>query len=66
MRNHSQIPHKVDLNEFKLRTFEGHDKKLKKYTLNDLRTKFEPHSVMTTISCAGNRRKGMKDKHPEV
>ena len=32
-----------------------------KFSLQDLKTKFKPHKVMNTMSCAGNRRKGMKE-----
>jgi Oxidoreductase molybdopterin binding domain len=32
-----------------------------KLSLNDLKTKFKPHRVMNAMSCAGNRRKGMKE-----
>ena len=34
---------------------------LAKFSLQDLKTKFKPHKVMNTMSCAGNRRKGMKE-----
>lgn len=37
-----------------------------KLSINDLKTKFTPYKVMTAMSCAGNRRKGMKEKFPEV
>jgi hypothetical protein len=32
-----------------------------KFSLQDLKTHFKPHKVMNTMSCAGNRRKGMKE-----
>lgn len=38
---------------------------MRKFTVDYLKTEFDPHSVMTTLSCAGNRRnefRHMSDK----
>jgi sulfite oxidase len=37
-----------------------------KLTINDLKSKFSPHKVMTAMSCAGNRRLGMKEHSADV
>lgn len=39
---------------------------MRSFSLEDLRTRFKPHSVMNTMSCAGNRRRGMKEVSKEV
>lgn len=39
---------------------------VKKYRLQDLKDNFEPYKVMVSMSCAGNRRMGMKEFNPEV
>ena len=37
----------------------GINKKKHKFTLNDLKTKFKKHEVITTLQCAGNRREDL-------
>jgi len=37
-----------------------------KLTIDDLKSKFTPHRVMTAMSCAGNRRLGMKEHSADV
>lgn len=34
--------------------------------MQDLKTKFAPYEVMVAISCAGNRRKGMKEVNKDI
>ena len=36
------------------------------FTLDELKTKLKPHDLLCTISCAGNRRKQLIEKFPEV
>jgi len=51
----SGIPTSVDTNEFRLRVT-GHVKKELSLSLNDLRTKFKPTSLVALAECAGNAR----------
>ena len=37
-----------------------------KLSLADLKKNFRPHKVMNAMSCAGNRRKGMKEFDKDV
>ncbi len=39
---------------------------LRRFSLEDLKTRFKPHSVMNAMSCAGNRRRGMKEVSKDV
>jgi sulfite oxidase len=39
---------------------------LKKYSIQDLKERFKPHKIMTAMSCAGNRRLGMKEHSTDV
>jgi sulfite oxidase len=39
---------------------------LRSFSLEDLKTRFKPHSVMNAMSCAGNRRRGMKEVSKDV
>lgn len=41
-------------------------KKKCNYTMEDLRTKFKPFTVMSTIACSGNRRGGLKKVFPII
>lgn len=80
IRSHQASPHRADPNKFKLRIFDqlaAHKKPssedddedetpLKKFTLKDLRERFTPQKVMNAMSCAGNRRLGMKEFNSEV
>ena len=44
----------------------GINKKKIVYTLNDLKTKFKKHEVITTLQCAGNRREDLHDKDHKI
>lgn len=39
---------------------------MRSFSLDDLKTRFKPHSVMNAMSCAGNRRRGMKEVSKDV
>jgi len=61
VRNHHPVP-KVDTDTYRLTvTGLGTDGKKKEisFTLDDLKTKFKKHEVITSIQCGGNRRKEM-------
>lgn len=53
VRNHLPVP-EVDQKAFRLHVDGG--RKSVKLSLNDLRSRFKPHSVVATVQCAGNRR----------
>lgn len=65
IRNHQQIPQRVDLDYFTLKIMEGNKKKAK-FTMSELREKFKPYTVMTTMACSGNRRGGLKKVFPSI
>jgi sulfite oxidase len=58
IRNHHPVP-KIDPEEYTL-TFTS-PKSSKTYTLQDLKTNFDKKSIITTIQCAGNRRKEFQE-----
>ena len=41
-------------------------KKKIRLTLEDLKTKFKKHEVVTTLQCAGNRREDLHDKDHKI
>ena len=65
VRNHHPVPN-VDINSYRLTIsglgIDGKDKKLS-FTLDDLKTKFTKHEVITSIQCGGNRRQEMNGFH---
>lgn len=61
VRNHLPVP-EIDPSEYKLIVKGKGLKKKFKFTLEDLKTKFKKHEVITTLQCAGNRR---EDLHRE-
>jgi len=62
VRNHLAVPD-IDPEEYVL-IVKGKGIKKHKFTLNDLKTKFTKHEVVTTLQCAGNRREDLHDdKH---
>ncbi|CDW84696.1 probable sulfite mitochondrial-like [Stylonychia lemnae] len=65
IRNHQKIPQRIDPEYFKLKVFENKNKKAK-YTLDDLKSNFQPKTVMSTIACSGNRRGGLKNIYPTI
>jgi sulfite oxidase len=58
IRNHLPVP-VVDPNEYTLEISGENMEKPLRLTLNDLKTKFQHHTVLATIQCAGNRRNEM-------
>lgn len=78
IRGHQAIPQKANPDKYKLKIFdtlkahqkpheEGDDlQPFTKIRFSDLKTKFAPHKVMTAMSCAGNRRLGMKEHSLDV
>jgi sulfite oxidase len=65
-RNHLAVPD-ICPEEYRL-IIKGDGLKKKKivYTLNDLKTKFKKHEVITTLQCAGNRREDLHDKEHKI
>ena len=61
VRHHLPVP-KIDPESFVLE-IEGPDID-RKYTLDDLKSKFEKTDVMATLQCAGNRRNDMHEVKP--
>jgi len=65
VRNHLPVP-EVDPQDYRLSVCLGTDgdpdnlQVLAEFTLDDLKTKFEPHSVDSVIQCSGNRRSDLK------
>lgn len=65
VRNHLPVP-EISLEDYSLSICTGSDgdpdnlKVLAEFTLNDLKTKFKPHSVDSVIQCSGNRRSDLK------
>jgi sulfite oxidase len=57
VRNHLAVPD-IDPKEYVL-IVKGKGIKKHKFTLNDLKTKFKKHEVVTTLQCAGNRREDL-------
>jgi len=57
VRNHLAVPD-IDPDEYVL-IVKGKGIKKHKFTLNDLKTKFPKHEVVTTLQCAGNRREDL-------
>lgn len=78
IRAHQATPPRADPNKFKLKVFNNlssakvekdedeEDTPIMKLRLSDLKTKYTPHTVMTAMSCAGNRRLVMKEQNPDV
>ena len=60
VRNHLPVP-RIAPEEYRLRvSVEGKEQELT-LTLDDLKQKFDKHSVVSVIQCGGNRRQGMAD-----
>ncbi len=59
----SQLPTKIDIDTFKLRVSGAIDKPLE-LSLNDLKTKFAPDSIVALAICAGNSRSTFEPKVP--
>ena len=65
VRNHLPVP-EVDLENYSLAVCIGSDgdpdnlQVIVEFTLDDLKTKFKPHTVESIIQCSGNRRSDLK------
>lgn len=65
VRNHLPVP-EVDLSDFRLSICFGSDrdpdnqKIVAEFTLEELKKKFQPHSIDCVIQCSGNRRSDLK------
>lgn len=64
VRNHLAVPD-IDPDEYVL-IVKGKGIKKHKFTLQDLKTKFPKHEVVTTLQCAGNRREDMHDDDHKI
>mmetsp|Transcript_9031 Transcript_9031/g.22031 ORF Transcript_9031/g.22031 Transcript_9031/m.22031 type:complete len:678 (+) Transcript_9031:359-2392(+) len=69
-RCHLAVPN-IDPEEYRLiisgKGIKGKKGKHKrKFTLEDLKTKFKKHEVVTTLQCAGNRREDLNDKDHKI
>ncbi|KAJ9648805.1 hypothetical protein H2199_000718 [Coniosporium tulheliwenetii] len=58
VRNHLWVPDLGNPEDYNL-TIELYDGTEKKYTLQDLRDKFQEHTITATLQCSGNRRSHM-------
>lgn len=63
-RNHLAVPD-IDPEEYRL-IIKGKGIKKTKLTLNDIKTIFPKHEVITTLQCAGNRREDLHDKEHKI
>ena len=57
VRNHLAVPD-IDPKEYRL-IVKGKGLKKHVFTLEDLKTKFQKHEIITTLQCAGNRREDL-------
>ncbi|CAJ1943583.1 unnamed protein product [Cylindrotheca closterium] len=57
VRNHLPVPD-IEAKEYRL-IVKGKGLKKHKFTLEDLKTKFKKHEIITTLQCAGNRREDL-------
>lgn len=64
VRNHLAVPD-IDEDEYEL-IVKGRGVKKHKFTLNDIKTMFPKHEVVTTLQCAGNRREDLHDRGHKV
>jgi len=71
-RCHLAVPD-IDPEEYRLiisgkgiKAPKGKKKGKRKFTLDDLKTKFKKHEVVTTLQCAGNRREDLHDKDHKI
>jgi sulfite oxidase len=65
VRNHLAVPD-IDPNEYVLIVKGKGIKNKHKFTLQDLKTKFPKHQVVTTLQCAGNRREDLHSNEHKV
>jgi sulfite oxidase len=64
VRNHLAVPD-IEPEDYEL-VIKGKGIKKHKFTLEDLKTKFPKHEVVTTLQCAGNRREDMHDDDHKI
>lgn len=64
VRNHLAVPD-IEPEDYVL-IVKGKGVKKHKFTLEDLKTKFKKHEVVTTLQCAGNRREDMHDDDHKI
>lgn len=57
VRNHLPVPD-IEAGEYQL-IVKGKGLKKHKFSLEDLKTKFKKHEIITTLQCAGNRREDL-------
>jgi sulfite oxidase len=60
VRNHLPVP-KVDLENYKLEIIDETTGQKWDFDLNDIKNKFNKHTIPVTLQCSGNRRKQMTD-----
>eukprot|EP01006_Ploeotia_vitrea_P051313 TRINITY_DN67549_c13_g3_i1.p1 TRINITY_DN67549_c13_g3~~TRINITY_DN67549_c13_g3_i1.p1 ORF type:complete len:578 (-),score=327.18 TRINITY_DN67549_c13_g3_i1:39-1772(-) len=69
VRNHLPVP-QIKPEEYVLEVVvnneQGQVQQTRRFTLRELKEKFEHHTVMSTIQCAGNRRREMADARPGI
>ncbi|KAF6831316.1 Sulfite oxidase 2 [Colletotrichum musicola] len=58
VRNHMWVPEVDDTSDYTLK-IELLDGTIKEYTLEDLKTKFKPSTIVAVLQCSGNRRSDM-------
>ncbi|KAK2055169.1 hypothetical protein LY76DRAFT_637968 [Colletotrichum caudatum] len=58
VRNHMWVPQVDDISDYTLK-IELLDGSVKEYTIDDLKTKFKPATVVAVLQCSGNRRSDM-------
>ncbi|GKT65162.1 sulfite oxidase [Colletotrichum tofieldiae] len=58
VRNHMWVPQVEDTSDYTLK-IELLDGSVKEYTIDDLKTKFKPATVVAVLQCSGNRRSDM-------
>ena len=64
VRNHLAVPD-IDPDEYVL-IVKGKGMTKHKFTLDDLKSKFTKHEVVTTLQCAGNRREDMHNDNHKI
>lgn len=64
VRNHLNVPD-IDPDEYVM-IVKGKGLRKHKFTLYDLKTKFQPQEVTTTLQCAGNRREDLHDGNRKI
>lgn len=63
VRNHLPVP-LVNMEQYELDLCDGSGESLASFSLQELKEKFEKHTIVATIQCAGNRRDEMSKIKP--